>query len=359
MTNEADTSRKDADSQQMREAVNKPTLSPKHGGPHVFMLGAGASRAACPDGDKNGKKIPLMNDLIEIVGIQQLLNKSGMQITNKDFEAVYSELSSGGHHTDLLKEIEKKVSDYFSSLELPDGPTIYDHLVLSLRKKDLIATFNWDPFLPQALRRIYKRFGNDTLPQTLYLHGNVAIGYCNKHKPATIGVRGYCCGKCGEMLETSHLLYPVTKKNYRNDPSISKSWDEVQRYLKGAFLLTIFGYRAPETDVEAINLLRTAWGNGGSRSLEQIEIIDIRAREDLYKSWKPFICRNHYSVRSSFYDSYCARQPRRSCEDRRETCLQNNPQYERPMPRDTSWEELENFFNPLIEQERRYRGNTQ
>jgi hypothetical protein len=32
-------------------------------------------------------------------------------------------------------------------LELPDHPTVYDHLLLSLRKKDAIFTFNWDPFL--------------------------------------------------------------------------------------------------------------------------------------------------------------------------------------------------------------------
>lgn len=357
MTNEADTSRKDADTQQMREAVSKPILSPMHGGPHVFILGAGTSRAVCPDGDKNGKKIPLMNDLIEIVGLQQLLTKSGIQISNKDFEAVYSELSLGGNHADLLNEIEKKVFDYFASLELPEEPTLYDHLVLSLRKKDLIVTFNWDPFLPQALHRVYKRFGNDALPLALYLHGNVAIGYCNRHEPKTIGVRGYCCGKCGEMLETSHLLYPVTQKNYRNDPSISKSWDEVQRHLKHAFLLTIFGYRAPETDVEAIDLLKAGWKNGGSRSLEQIELIDIREKDDLYRSWEPFICRNHYSVWDNFYNSYCTRQPRRSCEDRWETYLQNNPQHERPVPRDASWEELENFFSPLIEQERTYRRN--
>jgi cyclic nucleotide-binding protein len=29
----------------------------------------------------------------------------------------------------------------------PELLTLYDHLVLSLRPKDVIATFNWDPFL--------------------------------------------------------------------------------------------------------------------------------------------------------------------------------------------------------------------
>ena len=30
--------------------------------PHLVVLGAGASRAAFPDGDKNGKRLPLMAD---------------------------------------------------------------------------------------------------------------------------------------------------------------------------------------------------------------------------------------------------------------------------------------------------------
>ena len=32
--------------------------------PHVVILGAGASLAAFPDGDKNGRKLPLMNDIV-------------------------------------------------------------------------------------------------------------------------------------------------------------------------------------------------------------------------------------------------------------------------------------------------------
>ncbi|MFW6223076.1 MAG: hypothetical protein ACOC3T_05645 [Bacteroidota bacterium] len=35
--------------------------------PHVVILGAGASAAAFPQGDANGKKLPVMNDLADIV----------------------------------------------------------------------------------------------------------------------------------------------------------------------------------------------------------------------------------------------------------------------------------------------------
>jgi hypothetical protein len=48
---------------------------------------------------------------------------------------------------------------------------------LSLREKDVIATFNWDPLLFAACARNHTR---TKLPYIIYLHGNVAIGYCNR-----------------------------------------------------------------------------------------------------------------------------------------------------------------------------------
>ena len=39
-------------------------------------------------------------------------------------------------------------------------------------------------------------------------------------------------------------------------------------------MFTIFGYSAPKTDVEAIDLLKQAWGAIGDRNLEQTEIIN-------------------------------------------------------------------------------------
>lgn len=33
--------------------------------PHVVILGAGGSYAAFPNGDRNGKKLPLMNNFVE------------------------------------------------------------------------------------------------------------------------------------------------------------------------------------------------------------------------------------------------------------------------------------------------------
>jgi hypothetical protein len=42
------------------------------GRPHVVLLGAGASYAAFPNGDKNGHKLPLLKDFVEVIGLHDL-----------------------------------------------------------------------------------------------------------------------------------------------------------------------------------------------------------------------------------------------------------------------------------------------
>lgn len=39
--------------------------------PHVVLLGAGATMAAIPNGDKNGRKSSVMNNFIEELGCLQ------------------------------------------------------------------------------------------------------------------------------------------------------------------------------------------------------------------------------------------------------------------------------------------------
>ena len=329
-------------------------LSPYDGRPHVFVLGAGASRAACPKGDVRGCTLPLMNDLVDVAGLGSVFKEYGVAHETRDFEALYSELAASGRHQELLAELEGTVFAYFASLSLPDTPTLYDHLVLSLRPKDMIATFNWDPLLWQALMRNAERFGPGILPAALHLHGNVAIGYCGRHKPATLGDRRSRCLKCGSGFVPIRLLYPVTKKNYSDDPSIATPWKEFQRFLKHAYILTIFGYSAPETDVKAIEMMKQGWGDPASRGLEQTEIIDIRPENELLENWKPFIHTHHYLTTESFYDCFAARHPRRSCEDLWEAVMQLYPQPDRRIPRLADWGQVENWVRPLLEQEREY-----
>lgn len=131
------------------EEVNNPWKVPRH----LVLLGAGASRAATPCGDVSGRRLPVMADFVSIVGLAPLLDGVGIEWTNRNFEDVYSDIAVRPEYADLCARLEGLVESYFLTLSLPKSPTIYDYLILSLRRKDVIATFNWDPFLIQAYRR--------------------------------------------------------------------------------------------------------------------------------------------------------------------------------------------------------------
>ena len=117
---------------------------------HTVILGAGATMATIPNGDKNGKKSAVMSGLIEKLGMQDLLKSIELKTTSDNLEDIYAELHSRPECRDIVIELEKRLYNYFAELELPDNPTIYDLLILSLTDKDVIATFNWDPLLIQA-----------------------------------------------------------------------------------------------------------------------------------------------------------------------------------------------------------------
>lgn len=279
------------------------------GKPHVVILGAGASYAAFPNGDKNGKKLPLMNNFIETLGLEELIKRTKLKITSNNFEDIYSEIHKKPELDSIREELEYEVYNYFYSMELPDEPTIYDHLVLSLRDKDFIATFNWDPFLVQAIRRNGARF---KLPRPLFLHGNVEVGHCaDGHM---MGNNGGHCHHCHKELIATKLLYPIGEKNYQLNEFISRQWTTLEDLLKHTYMVSIFGYGAPSSDAGAVELLKKAWGDTYSRSMEEIEIIDVRDEDDLRETWAPFIHSHHYRVETNFYDSWIANHPRRSGE---------------------------------------------
>ena len=193
---------------------------------------------------------------------------------------------------------------------MPPRPTIYDQLVLSLRDQDVIATFNWDPFLIQAWRRNAGKV--PSLPHLLFLHGNVLSAFCREDKVK--GVRGACCSRCGRPFTPTRLLYPIANKDYNSDPGIASMWDDLRQVLKEALFFTIFGYGAPTSDRAAVEVLSSAWGDPGERSMEQVEIIDIRPEEQLRKQWRSFIHSHHHDVRTEFSESWIAKHPRRTVE---------------------------------------------
>ena len=190
----------------MEVSIEQEIKQIQMGKPHVVILGAGASYATFPSGDKNGVRLPLMNNFVDILGLDDLLCKTDINFEADNFEKIYDQLYQNNTHQAVREELEKIVYDNFSRLDIIDEPTVYDHLLLSLREKDVVATFNWDPFLLLAYRRNAQKF---KLPRLLFLHGNVGVGYCEKDKVA--GVNGNRCSKCGCVLAPTKLLYPIAK----------------------------------------------------------------------------------------------------------------------------------------------------
>lgn len=289
----------------LTENANRVRQAP----PHVVILGAGASRAALPDGERNGMRLPLMKDLVETVELTGILKSHGYNYQGENFEVLYSNFSLSEKNRPLLEEIEAAVREYFRGMDLPDHATLYDFLVLSLRKKDLIATFNWDPFLLRAVQR--NREFEDQMPAIRFLHGNVANGFC--YADNRLGADGFSCPDCGEPYSESKLMYPVTK-DYAQDQAVRTEWADFKKALGRASLLTIFGYGAPASDAEARRLLKEAWGEALPNKLRWFEIVDVRDEREVLDTWKDFFYSHHRRVYRTLEESWLARYARRTAE---------------------------------------------
>lgn len=332
-----------------------PTLPPVdknvNQAPHVVLLGAGASIAAYHQWGRKGPQLPSMQDLIEVLSLRDVIEEAGYNTAGLNFEAFYDDLSSSGKNEELRLLIESRVFDFFNTLQLPDEPTIYDYLVLSLREKDIIATFNWDPFLLQAYMR-NEVVTQNRRPRIAFLHGNVKVGVCTACRVA--GVNGHYCSKCRAAFEPSKLLYPVKHKNYNDDLFIKTEWATLKHRLKHAYFLTIFGYSAPITDAEARSLLLEDWQANSLLELAEVEIIDIRSREDLEATWQDFFIRQHYKTCTDVFHSYLFTHPRRSCDAFAEATLMCQPWHDNPFPKFKTLKELHDWIAPLLAEEDGY-----
>ncbi len=106
------------------------------------------------------------------------------------------------------------------------------------------------------------------------------------------------------------------------------------------------------SDIEAIAMLKNAWGTAEKRDLEEIEIIDIREEDEVVESWKDFIHTHHYSYHTDFFSSTLGKFPRRSCEatfDRLMNCrfLDGSKGFKKEM----SFVDIVNKISPLLDEE--------
>ncbi|MEA4968237.1 MAG: hypothetical protein VB048_09005 [Bacteroidaceae bacterium] len=315
---------------------------------HTVILGAGATVATIPEGDKNGRKSSVMNGLIDKLNLNEVLKDIELKTKSDNLEDIYFELYSRPDCKSVVEELESRIYDYFSILEIPNFPTIYDFLILSLTETDAIATFNWDPLLLQAYLRCMDI--TDNLPKIFCLHGNVAMNYCYEHNE--YGYKGAICPVCKRKLVPTKLLYPIGKKNYIDDNYINNSWEAIKYMVENSYMLTIFGYSAPSSDIEAVELLKSAWGGSENRQLEEVSVIDIIDEEDILKKWGTFIHSHHYRYSNSFFESYLGNFPRRSCETVFSTFQLNLPPNDKMgFKEGMTWEELDEFLYELLKEE--------
>ncbi|MGR3293837.1 MAG: hypothetical protein ACUZ9M_07475 [Candidatus Scalindua sp.] len=322
---------------------SKPFAPPR---PHVVILGAGASRAAMQTGDKYGNLIPLMDDLPTILGAEWEKIILDAQPPKGNFESTFSWIKNLNRYADQLSNIEKLIESYFHSLSLPDCPTIYDYMVLGLRGKDIIATFNWDPFLMQAHRR---NRGVVELPDIRFLHGCVNFATCAEHD--ILGVPSEVCLECHHELVRGRLFYPVENKDYTKDALINRDWDKVIKQLKEAFHLTIFGYSGPATDYKARKLLLDSWNQTPVRMMCHAEIIDIEDREKIRQCWVDYFPYDHNMIYSEFWESSIAKYPRRTAEWKQSASRYGIPSESLDPIKTDSLEELQKWFSKLGETE--------
>lgn len=312
---------------------------------HVVILGAGATMAAIPDGDKNEKKSSVMNGLLNELGLEDLIKDITLETKSNNLEDIYSELHDRGDCSEVLTKLEQEIRDYFSSMEIPDEPTIYDFLILSLTKKDLIATFNWDPLIIQAYERCSKITKN--LPNLHFLHGNVGVFFCKEHDE--YGSELVPCPICGCRLSKIALLYPVEHKNYHKEQYISNAWETLANEMKSAHMLTIFGYSAPSSDTEAVDMLKESWNN---KQIEEFSIIDIEDAERVKNKWKEFTYHDHYRITSDVFESYLGKFPRRSCEQIIFSTMFGVPSDDsNGFKKEMNWNDIELFLQSLREEE--------
>ena len=100
--------------------------------PHVVILGAGATIATIPSGDKNGRHCSVMHGFIKRLNLDAILNNVKLYTQSENIEDIYSELYERGEECKKTREqLEDAIYDYFSKLQLPDEITIYDKNLVS------------------------------------------------------------------------------------------------------------------------------------------------------------------------------------------------------------------------------------
>jgi hypothetical protein len=159
------------------------------------------------------------------------------------------------------------------------------------------------------------------------------------------------CHHCFKELSKSKLLYPIGQKDYNSDLVIKNSWDTLIQVLSRAYIVTIFGYSAPVSDIEAKIILLDNYKNSKHLELSEIEIINTSNRDKIEETWSDMVFSHHYCIFDKLEDSYILKHPRRSCDSHASAYLQCDPVEENLFPECDNFDDLYEFLKPLILEE--------
>jgi hypothetical protein len=231
-------------------------------------------------------------------------------------EVYLSTYSSSASSRHILEEARRELLHYVINLirKLSNAgykrDCLHDLILKSLRKIDSVFTFNWDVLIDNAKtldiywkvrEPLYKSILNPNgglltneeaaaewrnkerhnlseLGLVLRLHGSVGLAHCtdqscpgNAMPVELYGTYPYAererCGFCGSGLK-SMILPPFVHKTYRSNRFINLQARFAAQKIKEATELVLIGYSLPESDYEALTLMRLFRSEPGSSSSE-------------------------------------------------------------------------------------------
>lgn len=125
----------------------------------------------------------------------------------------------------------------------------------------------------------------------------------------------FCNPLCLKNLSPDYsfgtLLFPTHHKNYSQDPIISMAWSKFEKALVVGSLLTIIGYGAPKSDVDAISLISKFWSSRDA-NLKEIQIVDVKSEDEIFNSWRDVTYSHHFTCHKNVYSIFLFQFPRRS-----------------------------------------------
>ena len=81
-------------------------------------------------------------------------------------------------------------------------------------------------------------------------------------------------------------------------------------FFREAFVLTIFGYSGPDSDRDAVDLLKNAWMERSPREFEYVEVVDIASTACLHERWGKFTPTQHLMPVRRFEKAFAGRWSR-------------------------------------------------